>query len=148
MPRLLRQIKVRDLGPSQSEAVESSILTVGERGIKRLTELDDMRVEVVGDRSTFIHWTNNISWAVVQVAPPSEGDPPLPNDAPQPAILSNDEKQKGAVLAGAGGVAIREEGEPPPRAQSAPHAPKGATRPSEAMASAASRGTKRHNSKV
>jgi len=95
LPRELSRVKIRDFGPSQSESLESSILAVGERGIVTLIELDDLRVEVVGARSTYIVWPQNVAWGERTVAAPP--DPPLPKTEPPHATSFENDKSRKAT---------------------------------------------------
>lgn len=85
MARSLKRAKVLHYCPSQSDEIESGELAVGKRGVISLTELEDLRIEVKGQRSTYVVWPGNICWVEPMAAlldPPS-----LPKPEVQPSIL-------------------------------------------------------------
>ena len=83
----LREVKVLHPPKAQTEEVCSTTLRVGEKGIKKLTSMNDGKVLVEGARSSYILWPANVEWAEPEQSPIlSEGDKPSELTPPVPAL--------------------------------------------------------------
>ena len=70
----LKRVKVLVPGQEQSEKLLPLELVEGHTGVKRLFALPDLRVVVVGERTTFMFWPANVVWGVPAQAPATEED--------------------------------------------------------------------------
>lgn len=114
----LSSVQVLYPGKAQSDGVVPKTLTVNKDGIKSLLKLDDMSVEVVGVRSSYIIWPANILWAeplsalapsqpALQPVTPQAVAAPSPSPSPSPVaqtaehVAVNDGDESSTLSGGA-----------------------------------------------